>query len=260
MMLWRMGGKGPWIVFAAAAALVIAAAVVLLQDPGDDRAVRAERMGKVRGEFAAHKVNGSDWIAPPSKRPEAAKVKRDRGSGIGNPGEDEDELTEAEEKLVDSIHDAVNDEDCGLAIELAKQAVRSKKAEVRSEMVDTLRFFGEKVMPELLMFIDDSDEGVRMDAMAAYQQAIYDIEEDAEKAKVIEITMCNLADSDALEEIASELIGMDDQLAVQTLVNVIDGGSRTGKRIARETYETVTGEEFTTVEAAEAWLREQQDE
>ena len=223
---------------------------------------RAAQMEKVRGEFAARKVNGSDWIAPPSKRPEVVKKLRDQGSGIRDQGSevDEDELTEEEEKLIDTIHDALNEEDQELAIELAKRAVRSKKAEVRSEMVDTLRWFGDKVMPELMMFIDDPDEGVRIDAMAAYQQAIYDIEEDSEKAKIIEISMRNLSDSEALEEIASELIGMDDLLAVQTLINVIDGESKTGRRIAKETYETVTGEEYTTFEAAEAWLREQQEE
>ena len=216
---------------------------------------KATQMEKVRGEFAARKVNGSNWIAPPSKRPEVMKKVKSAAPVATN--EADDELTEEEEKLVDTIHDALNDEDQELAIELAKQAVKSKKAEVRIEMVDTLRWFGDKVMPELLMFIDDPDEGVRMDAMAAYQQAIYDIEEDTEKAKIIEISMRNLSDADALEEIASELIGMDDLLAVQTLVNVIDGKSKTGRRIAKETYETVTGEEYTSFEAAEAWLREQ---
>ena len=239
------------------AAVAVAGFVSFRLLSGTDGRARAERMVKVRGEFAARKIVGSDWITPPVK-------KRDQGSGIGDwglgIGDREDELTEEEERLVDAIHDALNDEDQGLAIELAREAVKSKKVEVRSEMVDTLRWFGDKVMPELLMFIDDPDEGVRMDAMSAYQQAIYDIEEDSEKAKIIEISMRNLADSEALEEIASELIGMDDRLAVQTLVNVIDGESRTGRRIAKETYETVTGEEYTTFEAAEAWVREQQEE
>ena len=223
---------------------------------------RAERMAKVRGEFAELKVNGSDWVPPPSKRPETVKKLRDQGPEIGDQGNgaDEDELTEEEEKLLDTIHDALNDEDQELAIELAKRAVKSRSTEIRSEMVDTLRWFGDKAMPELMMFIDDSDEGVRMDAMSAYQQAIYDIDEDSEKAKIIEISMRNLADSEALEEIASELIGMDDRLAVQTLINVIGGESKTGRRIAKETYETVTGEEYTTFEAAEAWLLEQQAE
>ena len=216
---------------------------------------KAAQMEKVRSEFAARKVNGSNWIAPPSKRPEVMKKVKSAAPVATN--EADDELTEEEEKLVDTIHDALNDEDQELAIELAKRAVKSKKAEVRIEMVDTLRWFGDKVMPELLMFIDDPDEGVRMDAMAAYQQAIYDIEEDTEKAKIIEISMRNLSDADALEEIASELVGMDDLLAVQTLVNVIDGESKTGRRIAKETYETVTGEEYTSFEAAEAWLHEQ---
>ena len=261
-----MSRKNHFVSWAALVAAVLVGAGLLWRAFSDAAPDRAAQMEKVRGEFAARKVNGADWIAPAKKR--------DQGSGIGDWGsgsrdsssakatadkQGDDELTE-EEKIVDAIHDALNDEDQALAIELAKRAVKAKSAEVRSEMVDTLRWFGDKVMPELLMFIDDPDEGVRIDAMAAYQQAIYDIEEDSEKAKIIEISMRNLADSEALEEIASELIGMDDRLAVQTLVNVIDGESRTGRRIAKETYETVTGEEYTTFEAAEAWLREQQEE
>ena len=248
-----------WVVLAVVALAVGAFLWWAFSDTAPDRAAQME---KVRGEFAARKVNGSDWIATPSKRPEVVAKIRDQGSGIRDQRVevDDDELTEEEEKLVDSIHDALNEEDQELAIELAKRAVKSRSAEVRSEMVDTLRWFGDKVMPELMMFIDDPDEGVRMDAMSAYQQAIYDIEEDSEKAKIIEISMRNLADSEALEEIASELIGMDDQLAVQTLINVIDGENKTGRRIAKETYETVTGEEYTTFEAAEAWLKEQQSE
>ena len=251
----------PWIV--AAAAIIAGLLWWAFSAAGPDRSMQ---MGKVRGEFAAKKVNGSNWIAPPVKRPtvgegrrEKESVIRDRKSPIRVP-EDEDELTAVEEKLVDLIHDALNDEDLGLAIELAREAVKSKKTEVRSEMVDTLRWFGDKVLPELIAFIDDPDEGVRTDAMAAYQQAIYDIEDDEEKAKVIEISMRNLNDADALDEIASELIGMDDILAVQTLVSVIDGGGKTSRRVAKETYETVTGEEYTTFEATEAWIREQQEE
>ena len=244
----------PWIV--AAAAIVAGLLWWAFSGAEPDRSVQME---KVRGEFAAKKVNGSNWIAPPSRRPKAREGIRDRGSGVGGQ-EDEDALTAEEEKLVDLIHDALNDEDQGLAIELAREAVKSKRTEVRSEMVGTLKWFGDKTMPELLLFIDDPDEGVRTDAMAAYQQAIYDIEDDKDKAKVIEISMRNLNDEDALGEIASELIGMDDILAVQTLVNVIDGGGKTGRRVAKATYETVTGEEYTTFEAAEAWVRERQDE
>ena len=250
------------MLWAALVAAVLAVGAFLWRAFSDAAPDRAAQMEKVRGEFAARKVNGADWIAPPSKRPEVVRKLRESSSSKDTEDNeaDDDELTEEEEKLVDTIHDALNEEDQELAIELAKRAVKSKKVEVRSEMVDTLRWFGDKVMPEIMMFIDDPDEGVRMDAMSAYQQAIYDIEEDSEKAKIIEISMRNLADSEALEEIASELIGMDDQLAVQTLINVIDGESKTGRRIAKETYETVTGEEYTTFEAAEAWLREQQEE
>ena len=250
------GAAVAWMPWIMAAAIIVGLLWWAFSDVEPDRSVQMEM---VRGEFAAKKVNGMNWIAPPSKRPKAGSGTRDRRKESGG-RKGEDELTAEEERLVDTIHDALNDEDQGLAIELAREAVKSKKVEVRSEMVDTLRWFGDKVMPELLLFIDDPDEGVRTDAMAAYQQAIYDIEDDAEKAKAIEISMLNLSDADVLNEIASELIGIDDQLAVQTLVSVIDGGGKAGRRVAKETYETVTGEEYTTFEAAEAWIREQQEE
>lgn len=254
-----MRKKKAGLAVAAAAALAAALVVALLTLSGRDGRNRAWQMEKVRGEFVAKMPGKGKWIAPPSRRPEVVKrVKAaNRRSAIE---ETFDDMTAEEERLVDTIHDALNDEDQELAIELAKQAVKSRNPEVRSEMVDTLRWFGDKVMPELLMFIDDPDEGVRMDATAAYQQAIYDIEDDREKALVIEISMRNLNDADALEEIASELIGMDDLLAVQALVNVIGGESKAGRRVAMETYETVTGEEYTTFEAADAWIREQQSD
>lgn len=251
--------KSKVLICVLVATFAVACGYVLWIRLVNDGCARVARMEKVRGEFAAKKVNGSNWIAPSAKRRNQGSGDPDRRREKGDePKGNSDELTEAEEKLVDSIHDALNDEDQGLAVELAKQAVKSKSVEVRSEMVDTLRFFGDKVMPELLMFIDDPDDGVKVDAMAAYQQAIYDIEDDTAKAQVIEITMRNLDDADALEQIAAELVGMDDLLAVQTLVNVIDGESKTGSRIAKATYETVTGEEFTTFEAAESWIRDQQ--
>ena len=245
------------LAWAGLAAAVALAAVLFLRKP--PASSRVEQMKRVRGELAAREVNGSDWAAPSSKRP--AAVKSEKGSAPVAADEDGEELTEEEEKLVDQIHDAMNDEDVEKAIRLARQAVVSKKTEVRSEMVDTLRWFGDKVMPELLAFVEDPDEDVRSDAMAAYQQAIYDIEEDEAKAQVVEISLRNLEDAEALDEIASELIGMDDLLAVQTLVNVIEGKCKeAGRRVARETYETVTGEEYVSFEDAEAWIREQQSE
>ena len=59
---------------------------------GPDRSVQ---MAKVRGEFAAKKVNGSNWIAPPAKRPKAGEGFGDQGAENGDQ-EDEDELTAEE--------------------------------------------------------------------------------------------------------------------------------------------------------------------
>ncbi|MBR1920589.1 MAG: hypothetical protein IJ829_01140, partial [Kiritimatiellae bacterium] len=55
-------------------------------------------------------------------------------------------------------------------------------------------------------------------------------------------------------------IGVDEKLAVESLVRVITGsGSKEGVAKARETYEFVTGEEWSGVEDAERWLAEEYD-
>ena len=67
-----------------------------------------------------------------------------------------------------------------------------------------------------------------------------------------------LTDEDALEDISGEYIGVDEKLAVESLLRVIEGGgSENGIAKARETYEFVTGDEFESREAAEKWLAEE---
>ena len=59
-------------------------------------------------------------------------------------------------------------------------------------------------------------------------------------------------------ELRRELIDMDEKLALQTLVDVIEGGKAApqGVATAREQYEFLTGEEYTNIDAANQWLAE----
>lgn len=59
-----------------------------------------------------------------------------------------------------------------------------------------------------------------------------------------------------LEDVANELIGMDELAAVQVIANVMESGDRLAADAVRDVYDSITGEEWSGVDAAEAWLQE----
>ena len=173
--------------------------------------------------------------------------------------EDEDDTrTPAERALAERIEKALDEEKLEDAVACAKQALICKNVEVRQAMVETLGWFGEKALPELTPFLADPDEDVRDSAMNEWSMAVSEIEDEAEKLGVVELAMNVLSDEDALEDISGEYIGVDEKLAVESLVRVIEAnGSRTGVEKAKETYEFVTGDEWTSSAAAAKWIAEE---
>ena len=178
---------------------------------------------------------------------------------------DEDEENEdgtvrtAEEKaLVKRIESALDDENLSEALACAPAALKCRVPEIRQAMVDTLGWFGKKALPELTPFLADPDEDVSESAMDEWTSAVADIDDEVEKIGTVEMAMKVLTDEDALEDISSEYIGVDEKLAVESLLRVIEGGgSAKGVDKAKETYEFVTGEEFESRAAAEKWIAEE---
>lgn len=171
---------------------------------------------------------------------------------------DDDDLSPAERTLKDAIEKALDDEDLAAARKLAAQAMIANNQEIRQAMVDTLGWFGVKALPELTPFLADPDEDVRESAMNEWSMAISEIEDDAEKLGLVELAMHVLNDEDSLEDISGEYIGADEKIAVESLLRVIEaGGSENGIAKAKETYEFVTGDEFTDRAAAEKWIAEE---
>jgi hypothetical protein len=173
--------------------------------------------------------------------------------------EDEDDArTPAERALAERIEKALDDEDLELALSCAEEALKCKVAEIREDMVDALGWFGEKALPELTPFLADADEDVRESAMNEWTMALSSIEDEDRKIRVVELAMGVMKDEDTLEEISSEYIGADEKLAVESLVRIIEGGgSAEGVAKAKETYEFVTGDEWTDAAAAERWIAEE---
>jgi len=173
--------------------------------------------------------------------------------------DDEDDARTPEEKaLAERIEKALDEEDLEAALKCADEALKCGVVEIRQNMVETLGWFGEKALPELTPFLADSDEDVRESAMNEWTMALSSIEDDGAKIRTVELAMGVLKNEDALEEISSEYIGVDEKMAVESLVRIIDGGGpKEGVEKAKETYEFVTGDEWTNAAEAERWIAEE---
>lgn len=198
------------------------------------------------------------------KPPRRSAVKRGSSAqsraadAMADADDEDDTRTPEEKKLQEAIEDALDKEDLATIRSLAAQALPVSNAEVRQAMVDALGWFGVKALPELTPFLADPDEDVRDSAMNEWAMAVSEIEDDAEKLGIVELAMNVLNDEDPLEDISNEYIGVDEKLAVESLLRVIEaGGSRNGIEKAKETYEFVTGETFTDRAAAEKWIAEE---
>ena len=190
---------------------------------------------------------------PPDLRPKPPKP-------ILGPIEDDedDERTPEEKALAERIEKALDEEDLEAALKCADEALKCGVVEIRQNMVETLGWFGEKALPELTPFLADSDEDVRESAMNEWTMALSSIEDDGAKIRTVELAMGVLKNEDALEEISSEYIGVDEKMAVESLVRIIDGGGpKEGVEKAKETYEFVTGDEWTNAAEAERWIAEE---
>ena len=198
---------------------------------------------------------------PPGARAKPTLAIAAPAEGEEDDPDDRESWPPAERQLAEKIEKALDDEDFNLAISCAGAALSSANTEIRQSMVDTLGWFGSRAIPELTPFLADADDDVRDSALMEWSSAVSDIEDDAERIKIVELAMQALADEDQLEDISNEYFGVDEALAVDSLLHVIEaGGTDAGIAKAKETYEFVTGEEFTNRADAEQWVREQADE
>lgn len=173
--------------------------------------------------------------------------------------DDDDEKRPPEVKaLAKEIEKALDDEVLADALKCVPRALRCPDREIRQAMVDTLGWFGKAALPELTPFLADPDEDVRENAQSEWSMAIADIENDAEKIGTVELAMNILDDEDFLDDISGEYIGIDEKLAVESLMRIIAAnGSANGVAKAKETYEFVTGDEWKDEAEARRWIREE---
>ena len=148
------------------------------------------------------------------------------------------------EGLIDAIEAAMSDERFGDVLAHTAEAVESPDPEVRRTMVEALSWFGVEAMAELIPYLDDSDESVRADAAFAWSSAVGQIEDEVERIEQIEMAMMMVLSPDSLETIGDDYLGVDEDLAVRSLLRVIEVGGPEAVRRAKEMIEVITGEPF----------------
>lgn len=184
------------------------------------------------------------------------KVKVPVAGGYLEVEEISDDMAPEDEKRMDAISDALDEDNFAAVTALIADVQTSTNADVRSEMVDALGTFGKKALVELLPFMADPDPDVAENARDQWTMALGEITNERSKCKYIESAMGILTDEDALDSMMTELADCDDRLAIQTIVNVIATGTSQAVAAAKEQYEFITGEEYTNIADAEAWLQE----
>lgn len=251
---------GAVLAFLALAAVVVICVIGRKSDEGGSES-SVEQNG-------AQKADGAPTSRRQvSNRPSASRKRVNRksrsrradvpASDSGDAG-DEDDMSPEDRRLMDAIEQGRDDDDLGQLVKIIPEVSASTNAEVRGELVDAIGWFDVKGMNHLLPFMADPDDDVRESAIDNWTSALGAVEDEKMRAQMVGAVMQVLTDEDALESIVNELIDMDERLALQTLVDVIEGGKAASQGIAaaREQYEFLTGEEYTTIDAANQWLAE----
>ena len=239
-------------VFVVAIAAVGVAAALWFLLPTDDPTVSAEKAERPRPARKAHIAEAESAKGKAKVRLVKSADRKARTVSVSP----EDEMSPADRKLSEAVQAALDNEDlAGLRKQLA--AVRaSANAEVRQAAVDALGWFGTKAMSDIVTFIEDPSEDVRDAARTCWDQAITEIDEESVKTTIVEETLLGTKDTDFAETLAFHYNSMDEKRAIESILKVVSGGTKTAAKAVRESYEFITGEEYTTPAAAWQWLKE----
>lgn len=165
-------------------------------------------------------------------------------------------MTAEEKNAVLSMRDALDEDDFESVVKYGRQIARSSNPEVREAYIEALGWFGEKAMAELTPFMGDPDESVADAATLAWQEALGEIEDEKLKVVMAEEAMKLVTNKIALDMLGSELTALDDDVQMfEAIIRVIEEGNSFAAAKAREIYHDETGEEWTDIDAAEAWLQ-----
>ena len=166
----------------------------------------------------------------------------------------------ADQVIVEVADDVVSDRDFETAQDVAAAALRSKDARVRLRAVEVLTDFGEEGVPELADFLKDPDDEVASLAAMRFEIAIQEIEDDEERILAAKLGLLTVDDKDEVLSLMGVLqMSNDKLLVIAALADIIRDGGPVQVEAAKDVYAEETGEDWSGIEAADAWLKEWQE-
>ena len=238
--------------------------------PSDAKTRNLPKVAKVK----SHKRLGkrSDGGTTKARREIDAAVERianvnssmKRGLRISHPSdiesnwvdEDGNPWPEDQKNLMRSIVKAAEDEDFASVAALAKDVMKSENAELREQYIEELGWFGEQALVELMPFLSDPNEDVADAARSQITDAFQEIDADADKAAAYTVLSRAVIDKEMLESLSDELVAMDEVIALQAIVDTINDGTPNAQEAAKAAYKEITDEDWTGIDAAENWLKD----
>ncbi len=209
-------------------------------------------------------VPGSAVKAPAKSRGPKKKERRRGTVKMAKSGDDDGiyrdsdgkPYPDADQKIMAAADAAIELDDLAAARSLAEKALTSDNAELKEMVVDALGWFGEAAMAELTPFMSDPDEEVAEKAASHWRDALQEMDDEKMKVAVVDLTLSEVKNKDIVEDVADELIGIDEAAALGVLAAAIESDNILAADAARDTYESITGEKWSGVDAAKKWLQE----
>ena len=166
-------------------------------------------------------------------------------------------LKPEERQMLDELNEAMCEDDLETVSFAAEEFAKHPNPVMRRAAVEAISWFGDKGLADMAVFLVDGDEEVAELAKERWSLGVQEVEDDQEKATLAKLGMLYVTDEDSLTTFMGDLTTVDDDLKVmQVLVDLIEEGTPESAAVAREQYEWMTGDEYTTVDAADSWLQE----
>lgn len=156
-----------------------------------------------------------------------------------------DELTPVERKMVKALDAALEKEDAQSVRALVREACKIGNAEVRKTAVGAAGWIGEEAMPELEAYLADEDPEVAEEALAQWELALQEIEDEAKRLQTLKEVLLKTKDEGTCDYLSIHLITCENtELAVKTIEDLIASENSACRMPAKESYEWITGREW----------------
>lgn len=139
---------------------------------------------------------------------------------------------------------------------MARRLLDSPEAAVRSQVLSVLGWIGVRALPELTQLLADENEGIADEAFTQWKMAYDELQDDGMKAEMLVAAVGTMRKEEDMEALVMSVDQFPTDLAVRTLVKLVQGESVAASKVAREHYSFLTQTEYATPQAAEQWIRE----